>query len=175
MVIKRIPLCKTKKSFSIFNEEKFLQRAKHLSHVAYLLDSYTTKKHLNLIFRDSAEFYTDMASFVVMKKSLAERTAHFIFLQLIKTVVNLKNIGILHSDLTYSNVLINWINYDICLIDFGAAQDYISGPYLTYAGALICAPPEWFQRSHFFAESVNSWQLGKLDNLFLNEIRQKFE
>jgi len=93
--------------------------------------------------------------------TLTEDKARHIFKQLVKIVVDLKDVGVLHGDIKHENIVINTKTHDIMLIDFGGAMDYQEDKHYTETcGTYDYYPPELFKQGWYTADSLNVWTLG---------------
>lgn len=165
VIIKRVPIIKAKKDPmdpTIFREVKYLKKVTELDNVCILLDSYVTRKHLNLVFKNTSTYSTDLVVYREHRKNMTEKRVRCIFLQCVKALLELEFIGILHGDIKPQNILIDWPETKITLIDFGSARQFSNEPCLTFGGTLAFSPPEWLEKKSYQPDKLNVWSMGKL-------------
>jgi proto-oncogene serine/threonine-protein kinase Pim-2 len=146
-----------------FLEVKYLKKAADLPNVTTLIDVFTTRMHLFLVFKKERGSIMDLNGYINLRQHISERKGKYIFMQLVRTVLELQIRGILHNDIKDENVLISLPDLRVTIIDFGSATKFKADEeYTSYRGTAEYAPPEWVQTGRFRAEGLNVWTLGKL-------------
>ena len=113
----------TKESYKnkIMNEINLMKNLKHFS-VVKLLDTIETEKYILLIMENVLG--GDLLTFIKKRNKLQEKTAKFIFKQLLQSIKYIHSKNIVHRDIKLDNILID-LNNNIKLCDFGVGK-YIS-------------------------------------------------
>jgi PAS domain containing serine/threonine kinase len=99
-----------------------------------------------------------------LESAMDEDIARHLFQQVLHTVIECHNRGIVHRDIKDENIMFDHTNH-LKLIDFGGAtflDNGKDGTFTSFAGTLECAPPEWFAQHVYQAEPYTAWQLGSL-------------
>jgi serine/threonine protein kinase len=137
------------------DEVNLLLKTQHIDNVIRFLNYMLTKKHLVLVFERDIHAI-DLFDFITKNVCLEERIAKKVFIDLVRTVMDLREVNVLHGDIKDKNVLINENTLTIKLIDFGAAMEYDDNrTYTEFGGTTLYAPPEWIT-----AHGLNAWSLG---------------
>ena len=105
----------------IMNEINLMKNLNHFS-VVKLLDTVETEKYILLIMENVLG--GDLLSFIKKRNKLQEKTAKFIFKQLLQSIKYIHSKNIVHRDIKLDNILID-LNNNIKLCDFGVGK-YIS-------------------------------------------------
>ena len=101
------------------------------------------------------------------ESAMDEDVANHLFKQVLSTVIECHELGIVHRDIKDENIMFDSTNH-LKLIDFGGAtfldygENVESGTFTSFAGTIEMAPPEWFTQREYQAESYTVWQLGCL-------------
>ena len=69
--------------------------------------------------------------------------------------------GVIHRDIKAENILLDFENSKVKLIDFGGGRFVKNEAYSDVCGNKECYPPEWFQYRRYDAEPFTVWSLGK--------------
>ena len=110
----------TKESYKnkIMNEINLMKNLKHFS-VVKLLDTIETDKYILLIMENVLG--GDLLTFIKKRNKLPEKTAKFIFKQLLQSIKYIHSKNIVHRDIKLDNILID-LNNNIKLCDFGVGK-----------------------------------------------------
>merc|ERR1712038_878533 len=104
----------------------------------------------------------DLFDFISDNGPLREELARKIFVQLVKTVQQITQAGVIHRDIKDENILIDTQTYQIKLIDFGSGAKLHDEIYTDFDGTRVYAPPEWIKFRRYRAEGLTVWSLGIL-------------
>merc|ERR1712055_472880 len=85
-----------------------------------------------------------------------------LFMQLVDTVGECHEKGVVHRDIKDENILIDINTFKIKLIDFGSGALLQEGLYHKFKGTRVYSPPEWINCGAYTAEALTVWSLGIL-------------
>lgn len=142
----------------IMNEIKIMKSLKHFS-VVKLLDTIETEKYILLVMENVLG--GDLLTFIKKRNKLPEKTAKFIFKQLLQSLKYIHNKNIVHRDIKLDNILID-LNNNIKLCDFGVGK-YISDNHeLLYdqCGTPAYIAPEVVAGEGYEGFPVDLWSSG---------------
>ena len=142
----------------IMNEIEIMKNLKHFS-VVKLLDTIETEKYILLVMENVLG--GDLLSFIKKRNKLPEKTAKFIFKQLLQSLKYIHNKNIVHRDIKLDNILID-LNNNIKLCDFGVGK-YISDNHeLLYdqCGTPAYIAPEVVAGEGYEGFPVDLWSSG---------------
>jgi len=109
----------------------------------------------------------DLFDFITDNGPLPEKQAKNMFQEIVKTVIQCRDSGVLHRDIKDENILVDMKTMKTKLIDFGSGcfyndrtqQDKVFGEF---RGTRVYSPPEWIQHGEYTADSLTVWSLGIL-------------
>ena len=106
-----------------------------LSHkyVIKLLDYFEDTEQFYIIMERPTK-YIDLFDYISQKKVMSERSARFIFRQVLEAVQYCLSMGVMHRDMKDENILIDLQTNQIKLIDFGSGTFVKDGIYTEYEG-----------------------------------------
>merc|ERR1712180_351363 len=109
----------------------------------------------------------DLFDFITEHGPLPEQFARNMFSDIVKTVINCRDCGVLHRDIKDENILVDLNTFNIKLIDFGSGceHDYQEEPdkvFKEFRGTRVYSPPEWILDGEYQASSLTVWSLGVL-------------
>jgi len=104
----------------------------------------------------------DLFDFISEKGPLSEGLTKRLFQQIIDTVVNCHNKGVLHRDIKDENILIDISTNQLKLIDFGSGSYLTEEIYYDFDGTRVYSPPEWVKFRRYRADGLTVWSLGIL-------------
>ncbi|XP_042354271.1 serine/threonine-protein kinase pim-2-like [Plectropomus leopardus] len=131
-----------------------------------LLDWYVLGSEVILIM-EKPDHSQDLNSYLQTRRgSLSEEEAKVILKQLVDAAIEIHSNGVFHRDIKPHNVLIQ-DNFDgkeprMRVIDFGCGALSWDGPFSTFSGTMDFAPPEYFEKGTYWAQSTTVWQLGAI-------------
>ena len=141
------------------SEAVYLNFLEH-DNIIEIVDLYEFKKNFVLVLeRPLASL--DLGQYISKYGPQKDNIASYIGYQLLSTTLYLQNSLIFHRDIKSENILVNYYNYSIKLIDFGSAtqiteEDVYYGSY----GTPAFAPPEWVAGDGYRSEPTTIWSIG---------------
>merc|ERR1711879_233510 len=95
------------------------------------------------------------------------RFASKMFSDIVKTVINCRDCGVLHRDIKDENILVDLNTFNTKLIDFGSGcqhnyQDEPDRVFKEFRGTRVYSPPEWILEGEYQAGPLTVWSLGIL-------------
>ncbi|MCP9259176.1 Serine/threonine-protein kinase pim-3 [Dirofilaria immitis] len=173
-----------------------LARCIHVPGVIKLLDWYNIPEGF-LIVMTRPYPCVDLFDFIKSHKKLDEDLARFLFRQIVLTIHDCVQQKVLHRDLKDENIVIDLVNGETSLVDFGAATLLKKNHYTDFQGIFLdglenftsarhvhsqnkfCiierslgtrlyCPPEWFLHSMYLGCEATVWSLGVLLYNMLN-------
>jgi serine/threonine protein kinase len=127
-----------------------------------VLERMMSTVNSNKEIKTSSSNVQDLFDFISDNGPLREELALKIFTQLIKTVNQITQAGVIHRDIKDENILIDTQTYQIKLIDFGSGARLHDEIYTDFDGTRVYAPPEWIKFRRYRAEGLTVWSLGIL-------------
>jgi len=109
----------------------------------------------------------DLFDFITEHGPLPEHFARNMFSEIVNTVINCRDCGVLHRDIKDENILVDLNTYNTKLIDFGSGceHNYLEEPdkvFKEFRGTRVYSPPEWILDGKYHASSLTVWSLGIL-------------
>merc|ERR1712073_273490 len=109
----------------------------------------------------------DLFDFITDEGPLPENFAKGMFSEIVQTVIQCRDSGVLHRDIKDENILVDLKSFNIKLIDFGSGceHDYQEEPdkvFKEFRGTRVYSPPEWILDGEYQASSLTVWSLGIL-------------
>merc|ERR1711878_240877 len=109
----------------------------------------------------------DLFDFITDQGPLPENFARGMFSEIVQTVIQCRDSGVLHRDIKDENILVDMNTYNIKLIDFGSGceHNYQEEPdrvFKEFRGTRVYSPPEWILEGEYRASSLTVWSLGVL-------------
>ena len=95
------------------------------------------------IVMERPEKYIDLFDYISGKRAMSERSARFLFRQIVEAVQYCTSVGVLHRDVKDENILIDLKTSQIKLIDFGSGTFLRDGVYTEYEGMYVCMCLQW--------------------------------
>lgn len=112
------------------------------------------------LIMDKPVGFIELYSYLIEFSPLPESVGRVIARGIIRIVQDMDRVGIHHMDLKDENILVNPDNFEVYLIDFGAAKYNDVGPVVKYEGTLLYLCPEFLNREPVTSEGLTVWQLG---------------
>jgi len=142
-------------------EVYLLQRVHHIEGIAHLLDYYEASDSFVLIL-ERPDQVVDLFDHITQRGPFEENVARKYMIQVLATVIQLHEVGVVHRDIKDENILLDTRTGTLKLIDFGSGALLKNGPYTTYEGTRVYAPPECVELRCYRAVPATVWSLGIL-------------
>ncbi|ROJ94851.1 Serine/threonine-protein kinase pim-1 [Anabarilius grahami] len=94
--------------------------------------------------------------------SIDEKFARFIMWGATLAVDECCRRGVYHGDMKLENLLIDFDNLEVKLIDFGCGDLLTESAYTRFCGTMMYCPPECRMKGEFHAKTATVWTLGIL-------------
>ena len=98
-----------------------------------MLDYFEDSAHFYIVM-EKPEKYIDLFDYITQKGVVSERSARFLFRQILESIQYCHAMGVVHRDVKDENILIDLNNHHIKLIDFGSGTFYTDDLYTEYEG-----------------------------------------
>ncbi len=98
-----------------------------------MLDYFEDTDHFYIVM-ERPEKYIDLFDYITQKGVVSERSARYLFRQIVEAVQYCLSRGVLHRDVKDENILIDLKTNQIKLIDFGSGTYLRDGVYTEYEG-----------------------------------------
>jgi len=141
-------------------EIALLQQVNDVPGVVKILDYFETPNSFFIVMELFGS--KDLFDFISENGPLRENLAKDLFSQLVDTVIQCHDKGVVHRDIKDENILIDTKTNKLKLIDFGSGADIRKGYYQEFKGTRVYSPPEWIQSGVYTAEGLTVWSLGIL-------------
>merc|ERR1711915_764033 len=135
-----------KSESDIPTEVALMQQVQHIPGVIRILD-YIDDTDCYYIVMEKINS-KDLFDFITEQGPLPESFARGMFSDVVQTVIQCRNSGVLHRDIKDENILVDMKTYDIRLIDFGSGcqHNHHEEPekvFTEFRGTRVYSPPEW--------------------------------
>ena len=135
-----------------------LMKSLHHNSIVKILETLETPNYILIIMENISG--GDLLNFVKKRTKLNEKTAKFIFKQLITSIKYIHSKNIIHRDIKLDNILID-LNNNIKLCDFGVGKQYIKGDKLKdKCGTPAYIAPEILKNFGYEGPPVDIWSSG---------------
>merc|ERR1711878_248219 len=109
----------------------------------------------------------DLFDFITDQGPLPEHFARTMFSEIVETVIDCRDSGVLHRDIKDENILVDMNTFKIKLIDFGSGcqhnhQQEPDKVFKEFRGTRVYSPPEWILAGEYQADGLTVWSLGIL-------------
>merc|ERR1711887_70849 len=141
-------------------EVALMQQVNDVPGVIKLLDYFDTSDCFYVVMERFNS--KDLFDFISEQGPLPEHLARDLFMQLVDTVSECHEKGVVHRDIKDENILIDINTFKIKLIDFGSGALLQEGLYHKFKGTRVYSPPEWINCGAYTAEALTVWSLGIL-------------
>merc|ERR1712058_224203 len=141
-------------------EVALMQQVNAVPGVIKLLDYFDTADSFYVVMERFNS--KDLFDFITEQGPLPENLAKDLFMQLVDTVNECHEKGVVHRDIKDENILIDINTFKIKLIDFGSGASLKEGLYHKFKGTRVYSPPEWINCGAYTAEALTVWSLGIL-------------
>jgi serine/threonine protein kinase len=141
-------------------EVALMRKVEHVN-IIRLLDYYEKVDRVYIIM-ERPEPMMDLFDFITAACPLCERTAKFLFRQIVEAIAFCHKKGVVHRDIKDENVLLELSTGRAKLIDFGSGAFLKDSAYTEYEGTRVYSPPEWIKYHRYYAQPAAMWSLGIL-------------
>merc|ERR1711892_1425683 len=141
-------------------EVALMQQVNDVPGVIKLLDYFVTTDSFYIVMERFAS--KDLFDFISEQGPLPEALARELFMQLVDTVSECHDKGVVHRDIKDENILIDINTFKTKLIDFGSGTHLEKEVYQEFKGTRVYSPPEWINSGTYTAEALTVWSLGIL-------------
>lgn len=142
-------------------EIEIMLKVKNCKKSIQIID-YAEQKDYFMIVMERPLNCVDFWDYINDNGPLNEITAKKYFKQIVEGVIELKSNGVLHRDIKDENILVDLINDEIKIIDFGASTHYTNQDLYDFHGTMVYAPPEWIRSNRYNGDRATVWSLGIL-------------
>lgn len=157
-----VTIKQSKKKVDPLNEIKLLETVSGIDGAIQIIDHFNIDG-CAVIIMEQIPNCKDLFDFITDKKYLDENLAKILFIQIINTILECQNVGVIHRDIKDENILVDTINMKTKLIDFGSGGEFSSDSiYREYNGTRVYSPPEWINHKYYRADGLTVWSLGIL-------------
>lgn len=118
-------------------EVALLHCLKH-KYVIKMLDYFEDHDSFYIVM-ERPEKYIDLFDYISEKRIMSERSARFLFRQVVEAIQYCMSMGVLHRDVKDENILIDLKTSQIKLIDFGSGTFLKDDAYTEYEGRTTCS------------------------------------
>lgn len=120
----------------------------------------TTKGNENI--QTTCTNVKDLFDFISDNGPLKEDLARHIFKQVVHTITDIHQAGVIHRDIKDENILIDCQSKKVKIIDFGSGAKLQEDIYTDFDGTRVYSPPEWIKFRRYRADGLTVWSLGIL-------------
>ena len=99
----------------------------------------------------------DLFDYISDAGKISEPTARHFMRQILETVVQCHQKGVIHRDIKDENILVDTKALKVKLIDFGSGAKLHDEIYSDFDGTRVYAPPEWIKFRRYRADGLTVW------------------
>jgi proto-oncogene serine/threonine-protein kinase Pim-1 len=156
-------LCKSESD--IPTEVSLMQQVQNIPGVIRILD-YIDDTDCYYIVMEKINS-KDLFDFITEQGPLPEQFARSMFSDIVETVINCRDSGVLHRDIKDENILVDLNTFQTKLIDFGSGcehnhREQPDRVFKEFRGTRVYSPPEWILSGEYQASGLTVWSLGIL-------------
>jgi len=141
-------------------EVALMQQVNDVPGVIKLIDYFDTADSFYIVMERFNS--KDLFDFISEQGPLSEALSRDLFSQLVNTVSECHEKGVVHRDIKDENILIDIKTGKTKLIDFGSGAVIENRVYQEFKGTRVYSPPEWINCGAYTAEALTVWSLGIL-------------
>jgi len=146
-------------------EISLMQQVQNVDGVIKILDCFDTPDCYYIVMEkfDSK----DLFDFITEQGPLSEKLGKTMFREIVSTVIQCRDSGVLHRDIKDENILVDLNTMKTKLIDFGSGcfynhQTQRKKIFEEFRGTRVYSPPEWIQLGEYTGDGLTVWSLGIL-------------
>jgi len=121
-------------------EVDFLRRVDHIPGVLHLLDYFRRSDGHVLVLERPAQGI-DLFDYITQRGALDDAEARRLFRQIVDTLGQVRDAGVVHRDIKDENVILDLDSGDAKLIDFGSGARLHDGVYREFDGQFTTSIP----------------------------------
>jgi len=141
-------------------EVALMQQVNDVPGVIKLIDYFDTADSFYIVMERFNS--KDLFDFISAQGPLSEALSRDLFSQLVNTVSECHEKGVVHRDIKDENILIDIKTGKTKVIDFGSGAVIENRVYQEFKGTRVYSPPEWINCGAYTAEALTVWSLGIL-------------
>ena len=142
-------------------EISMMERINDPANIVKLLDFYVEPEAMILVCTQQ-ENSTLLKNFISENNRIAEPLARKIFKNIVDSILKCCKLGVSHQNIRSENVIIDQNNASASLFNFDCAEDFKESKYIGLPCEFKYAPPEVTKHAWYYAQSLQTWQLGIL-------------
>merc|ERR1719347_527688 len=146
-------------------EISLMEQVQDVEGVIQILDCFDTPECYYIVMEkfDSK----DLFDFITEQGPLSEKLGKTMFSEIVQTVIQCRDSGVLHRDIKDENILVDLKTYNVKLIDFGSGcahnhHEESDKVFKEFRGTRVYSPPEWILDGEYQADKLTVWSLGIL-------------
>merc|ERR1719336_2932057 len=146
-------------------EISLMEQVQDVEGVIKILDCFDTPECYYIVMEKFNS--SDLFDFITEQGPLSEKLGKTMFSDIVNTVIQCRDSGVLHRDIKDENILVDLTTMKTKLIDFGSGCFYNHQTqrrkiFGEYRGTRVYSPPEWIQNGEYTGDGLTVWSLGVL-------------
>ena len=158
--LSKAKVCRMSKDGMVPLEIALMQQVSDVPGVIRLIDYFDMSQSYYIVMERFNS--KDLFDFISEEGPLGENLARHLFRQVLDTVSQCHNRGVLHRDIKDENILIDLQTHQLKIIDFGSGTYLHDAVYTDFEGTRVYSPPEWIKYRRYKADGLTVWSLGIL-------------
>ncbi len=158
--LSKAKVCRMSKDGMVPLEIALMQQVSDVPGVIRLIDYFDMSQSYYIVMERFNS--KDLFDFISEEGPLGENLARHLFRQVLDTVSQCHNLGVLHRDIKDENILIDLQTHQLKIIDFGSGTYLHDAVYTDFEGTRVYSPPEWIKYRRYKADGLTVWSLGIL-------------
>jgi len=146
-------------------EISLMEQVQNVEGVIKILDCFDTPDCYYIVMEKFNS--KDLFDFITEQGPLSEKLGKTMFSEIVSTVIQCRDSGVLHRDIKDENILVDLNTMKTKLIDFGSGCFYNHETqrkkiFEEFRGTRVYSPPEWIQLGEYTGDGLTVWSLGIL-------------
>jgi len=146
-------------------EISLMEQVQDVEGVIKILDCFDTPECYYIVMEKFNS--RDLFDFITEQGPLSEKLGKTMFSEIVNTVIQCRDNGVLHRDIKDENILVDLNTMKTKLIDFGSGcfynhQTQRKKIFEEFRGTRVYSPPEWIQLGEYTGDGLTVWSLGIL-------------